>query len=126
MLWRQSCDRILASLEEFSQNLLDNVKSLRENSNDRGAYVISSSCIACLAHLAVLYEVVGRMDSVAKAEMYNLCDSALQRLGTHTSTLRFNEYTYLDLLLGVRLPLCCFLTATTQTRDWDRTLGRNH
>jgi len=77
--------------------------------------MISSSRIGCLAHLAVLYEVVARMDPVVEVEMYNLCDSALQRLGTHTSDLRFNEYTYLDLLLGVRLPLCCFLMATTQT-----------
>ena len=34
-------------------------------------------------------------------EMYNLCDSALQRLGKLTLDLHFEEYTYLDLLLGV-------------------------
>ena len=63
--------------------------------------MISSSCIACLAHLAILYEVVCRKAPVA-AETYDLCDSALQRLGVLTSKFHLEEYTYLDLLLGVR------------------------
>ncbi|KAF9642098.1 hypothetical protein BDM02DRAFT_3193922 [Thelephora ganbajun] len=99
-LWRQSCDRILESLEVFSQNLLDNVKIFREHGDKSGVDVIGSSCIACLAHLAVLYEVISRADSVAKVGMGNRCDSALQILGTLTSELHFDEYTYLDLLLG--------------------------
>ena len=109
-LWRQSCDRTLASLEELSQSLLGNAKRFREHGDKNGADVIGSSCIACLAHLALLYEVVCRTDPVA-GEMYNLCDSALQRLGTLTSELRFDEYTYLDLLLGVRPSLFCFSAA---------------
>jgi len=101
-LWRQSCDRVLASLEEFSQNLLDNIETFRENGDGSGVEAIGSSCIACLAHLAVLYESVGRIDPVAR-EVYDLCDSALQRLGKLTADLRFDEYTYLDLLLRVCL-----------------------
>ena len=123
-LWRQSCDRVIASLEKFSQNLLDNVTTFRENGDESGVDVIGSSCITCLAHLAVLYEVVGRMGPDAR-EMYNLCDSALQRLGKLTSDLRFEEYTYLDLLLGVCPFSPCYLTSMTQGRDWDRILGRN-
>ena len=72
--------------------------------------MIGSSCIACLAHLAALYEVVGRMDPVAEVGMYNPCDLALQRLGMLTSELNFDEYTHLDLLLGVRPSSCCFST----------------
>ena len=68
--------------------------------------MISSSCIACLAHLAVLYEVVCRTDPVA-GEMYALCDSALRRLGVLTSELHLDECTYLDLLLAVRPSLYC-------------------
>ena len=123
-LWRQSCDRVLASLEEFSQNLLDNIKTFREHGDESGADVIGSCCIACLGHLAVLYEVVGRMDPVAR-DMYDLCDSALQRLGKLTLDLSFGEYTYLDLLLGVCPLLHCFLTFMTQARDRGRTLGKN-
>ena len=106
-LWRRSCNQILASLEEFSQSLLNNIKRFREHGDKNGVDVIGSSCIACLAHLALLYEVYCRIDPVA-GETYNLCDSALQRLGTLTSELRFDEYTYLDLLLGVCLSLFCF------------------
>jgi len=95
----------LASLEEFSQNLLENIIPFRENGDESGVDIISSSCIACLAHLAVLYEVVARMDPFAEVKMYNLCDSALRRLGMRQSNPRFDEYTYLDLLLGVRLSL---------------------
>ena len=87
--------------------------------------MLGSSCIACLAHLAMLYEVVGRTSPVARPEMYNLCDSALQRLGTLTSELRFDEYTYLDLLLGVRSSSRRFLMLMTQTEDLHRILGEN-
>ena len=100
--WRQSCDRILAPLEVFSQKLLGNIKRFREHGSTSAADVISSSCIACLAHLAVLYEVVSRTDPVAGG-MYTFCDSALRRLGILTSELYLEEYTHFDLLLGVRL-----------------------
>jgi len=99
-LWRQSYNRAIASLEEFSQHLLSNVKRFRGYGDKSGADVISSSCITCLAHLAILYEAVCRTDPVAE-EMYSLCDLALQRLGVLTSELQLDEYTYLDLLLGV-------------------------
>ena len=39
--------------------------------------------------------------------------------------LRFDEYTYLDLLFGVRPPLRCFLMVMTQLGDWHRILGKN-
>ena len=104
-LWRQSCDRVLAPLEEFSRDLLENIETFRKHGDESGVDIIGSSCIACLAHLAVLYEVVGRLDPVA-GDMYGLCDSALQRLGKLTLDLRFEEYTYLDLLIGV-CPFSC-------------------
>ena len=66
-----------------------------------GAEVVGISCIACLAHLAILYEVVCRTGSIT-GDMYSLCDSALERLGVVTSEFHIEEYTYLDLLLGVR------------------------
>jgi len=73
----------------------------------------------------MLYEVVGRTGPIARPEMYNLCDSALERLGTLTSELRFDEYTYLDQLLGVRPSSCRFLMVMTQTEDLHRILGEN-
>jgi hypothetical protein len=123
-LWRQSCDRLLASLEGFSLSLLSNITVFHELGDNSAEEVIGSSCIACLAHLAILYEAACRTDPVGSSELRNLCDSALERLGTLTSEVHFEEYTYYDLLLGVRPPLSCFPMSITQTGDWDRTLGR--
>jgi len=64
------------------------------------------------------------MDPVT-GEVNTLCASALQRLGMLTSELHLDEYTYLDLLLGVSLSLCRFLTTVAQMGDWDRILGGN-
>jgi len=113
------------SLEEFSQALFGNLKRFRELDDKSGAEVISSSCITCLAHLAVLCEVICRTDPVARVETHSLCDSALERLGMLTYELKIDEYTYLDLPLEVRPSLCRLSTAAAQTRDLSRTLGRN-
>ena len=85
--------------------------------------MLGSNCIACLAHLAILCEEVAGRTGLPQLETYNLCDSTLQRLGTLTSELHFDEYTHLDLLLGVRLSSCCFLIAMTQMGDLHRILG---
>ena len=97
----------------------------REQRDEAGTDVICSSCIACLAHLAILYDVLCRTDPAVGSEMYGLCDLALQRLGMVTSEHRFDEYTYHDLLLGVRWSLC-FSTALAEMGDRNRNLGRNH
>jgi hypothetical protein len=101
------------------------MKRFHELGDNSGAEVIGSSCIACLAHLAILYEAVCRTDPVGSLEPRNLCDSALERLGTLTSEVHFDEYTYYDLLLGVRPSLSCFPISMAQTGDRDRILGRN-
>lgn len=90
------------------------MKTFRERGDESGANVIGSSCIACLTHLAVLYEAVSRMGPVAGCAC-DLCDSALRRLGSLTSDLHFEEYTYLDILLGVRPFPYQFLRVTIQT-----------
>ena len=84
------------------------MKAFYELGDKNGGDVINASCIACLAQLAVLCEAVGRLDPFVEVEMYNLCDSALQRLGALSSDLHFDEYTYLDLLLVVRPPFILF------------------
>ena len=125
-LWRQACNRILESLDLFSLSVLSNIKRFHTPGDKNGAEVITSTCIVCLARLAILYEVVCRMDPAAGFKLYDLCDSALRRLGTLTSEVHFEEYTYLDLLLGVRPSLRCFPMPMSQMGDCDRTLGRNH
>ena len=94
---------MLESLEEFSKKLLDDIKTFRLHGDKSGTDVVSCSCIASLANLALPYEVVSRNGPSSETKVDSLCDSALRRLGTLTSELRVDEYTYLDLLLGVRL-----------------------
>ena len=120
-LWRRSSVQALGLLEEFSQNLLDNVKRFRGFEDKNGADVISSSCIACLAHLGILYEVFCRTDPDA-GETYDLCDLALERLGMLTSELDLDEYTYLDLLVGVRPSSLAFFIDHGDSNG-DRNLG---
>ena len=107
-LWRQSCHQVLPSLDLFSLSMLSNIKRFRNLGDKTGAEVITSICITCLAHLAILYEVVCRVDPMSGSKLYDLCDSALRRLGALTSEVHFDDYTRLDLLLGVRPFLCSF------------------
>jgi len=63
--------------------------------------MIGISCVDCLAHLAVLCEALSQMEP-AQEQFDTLCDSALERLGELARDMRLEEYTRLDLFLGVR------------------------
>ena len=67
----------------------------------QGAEIIQSSCVGCLAHLAVLCDLASRSEPNSRAQMDTICDSSLKRLGHLTEAMYFEEYTYLDLLLKV-------------------------
>lgn len=99
----------------------------RANGDMCGVDVLGGNCIACLAHLAILYEVVGRTSPDEEVETNKFCDSALERLGMLTSELRFDEYTYLDLLVGVCPSPRCFpaVIHDDSLRDCRRNLGEN-
>ena len=64
--------------------------------------MIRNSCVNCLAHLAVLCDALGRVGPVPHTGLDTLCDSTLERLGELSQDMRMEEYTRLDLLLGVR------------------------
>lgn len=99
--WRQSCDQVITLLDGYSDTLLHNLRRFIEIGDNGGAEIIWSSCIACLAHLTALCELVGRTEPTASLAMNALCDSSLEKLGHLTEDMRLEEYTYLDLLLGV-------------------------
>ena len=69
-----------------------------------GASIIRSSCIASLAHLAVLYHFIGGMQSGSRATMDSLCDAVLDNLGNLTRGSNLGEVTLFDLLLKVLIP----------------------
>lgn len=100
--WRRSCDQLVALLDEYSDTLLRNLREFVEIGDESGAEIIWSSCITCLAHLTALCELAGRMESTVSLRMNGLCDCNLEKLGHLTEDMRSEEYTHLDLLLGVR------------------------
>lgn len=67
--------------------------------------MIRASCVSCLAHLAVLCEALGRIEPTPQMKLDTLCDTTLERLGALARDMCMEEYTILDLLLGVRIVL---------------------
>lgn len=100
--WRQSFDHLITLLDGYSDALLHNLRRFIDIDDNIGAEIIWSSCITCIAHLSALCEFIGRTDPTANVAMNSLCDSNLEKLGQLTEDLRVEEYTNLDLLLGVR------------------------
>ena len=100
--WRRSCDGLVALLDDYSNTLLRNLQEFTEIGDNSGVEIIWSSCITCLAYLTALCELAGRTESTAGLAMNELCDCNLGKLGRLTEDVRTEEYTHLDLLLGVR------------------------
>jgi len=88
-------------LDSYSQTLLLNLQRFQELGDKSGAGTIRSSCVNCLAHLAVLCEALGQVEPT-RTQLDTLCDSSLERLFELTRDTHVEEYTHLDLLLGVR------------------------
>ena len=105
--WKQICDEVVIRLDEYSDTLLRNIRSFAEIGDGLGAEIIQSSCVGCLAHLALLCDFVSRLEPNSKPQMDAVCDSSLERLGRLTQEMNFDEYTYFELLLGVRRSLYC-------------------
>ena len=96
------CDGLVTRLDEYSGTLLRNIRTFLQIGDTQGAEIIQSSCVGCLAHLAVLCDLIGRSQPNTKPRMDIVCDSSLERLGQLTQEMNFEEYTYFELLLKVR------------------------
>lgn len=97
--WRQLCEELVIHLDEYSDTLLRNARTFLQLEDTQGAGIIQSSCVGCLAHLAVLCDLVSDLEPDSKPRMDAICDSSLERLGQLTEEMSFEEYTYFDLLL---------------------------
>ena len=73
-----------------------------EIGDTHGAEIIQNSCVGCLAHLAVLCDLICRLEPNSKPRLDAICDWSLMQLSGLTQGMCFDEYTYLDLLLRVR------------------------
>jgi len=102
--WKPICDELVTRLDEYSNALLQNIRRFISIGDTHGAEIMQSSCVGCLAHLAVLCDLVGRLGPNSKPQMDAVCDSSLVRLGNLTREMNFNEYSYLNVLLRVRHP----------------------
>jgi hypothetical protein len=69
-----------------------------------GASIIRSSCIDCLAHLAVLYDFISEAQPGARVTLDPLCDAVLDNLSNLTQGVELEEVTLFDLLLRVCNP----------------------
>jgi len=96
--WRRSCADLVADLDRYSQSLLSNLRRFQGLNDKTGSAVIQSSCITCLAHLALLCDALCR-EWPARGGLYALCDSTLERLTELTRDVCTEEYTRLDILL---------------------------
>jgi len=92
----------MVHLDDYSRTLLFNLQKFQELRDETGAGIIRNSCVNCLAHLAALCEAIRvyQMEP-AQRELDTLCESALGRLSVLAQDMYGEEYTRLDLLLGV-------------------------
>ena len=100
--WKRICDALVTCLDEYSDALLRGIRESLRIGDNPGAEIIQSSCVGCLAHLALLCNLVSRLEPNSKPQMDAVCDSSLERLGHLTQEMSFEGYTYFDLLLRVR------------------------
>ena len=108
--WKQTCDELVTRLDEYSVTLLRNARKFLWFGDSQGADIVQNSCVSCLAHLALLCDLVSRSEPSSKPQMDTLCDSSLERLGYLTQEMILDEYTYLDHLLRAR----CFVPNSRQ------------
>ena len=99
--WKPICDGLVPRLDEYSDILLQNIRTFLLIGDAQGAEIIQSSCACCLAHLAVLCGLISGLEPNFRPQMDAVCDSSLERLGDLTQEMNFEGYTYFDLLLRV-------------------------
>ena len=95
------CDQLVVRLDEYSRTLLRHRRRFLEVGDGPGAEIIQSSCVACLAHLAELCNLVSGLEPNSRPQMDSVCDSSLEQLSHLTQGMSTDGYTYLDMLLGV-------------------------
>ena len=99
--WKQIRGELVTRLDEYSTTLLRNIRKFLQIGDIQGAEIVQSNCVGCLAHLAVLCDLIGQSEPNSKPEMDAVCDLSLERLGRLTREMSFDGYTYFDLLLRV-------------------------
>ena len=100
---RESRHRLVRALDEFSNDLIGNLERFVTLGDSSGVETIWACCVACLAHLATLCNLIGRTEPASTKSMDSLCDQTLEKLGNVSLEVRIEQYTHLDVLTGVRI-----------------------
>ena len=106
---------------------MGNLERFIEVGDSSGAGTIWTCCVTCLAHLAALCHLIGRMEPTLRDSMGHLCDLALDKLGNVSHEAHIEEYSHFDVLTGVRilvvlLRLSKALTNVFNQISWKRAL----
>ena len=100
--WRILCSNAIRRLQAHTDALQQHLQWFSSVGDKESSDIIRSNCISCLAYLANLYLAIAPTDPSTAAAMERSCDDALSALGRLTEGVVIEEYSYFDLLLGVR------------------------
>lgn len=103
-IWRQPCDRLVALLNDYSQDLVSNLRRFQDLGDKSGTEMIRSCCINSFAHLAILCGFLDNIERTPQTGLDALCDSSLERLGELAQDVHMEECTRHDVLLRVGSP----------------------
>ena len=99
------CNNLALSLDDFCGVLAIRLGEFEAANDTERALMVRNSYIARLSHLAVLYYSIGEAQSSAAETTNGFCDAVLDKLGSLTRGMEFEEVTYFDLLPQVSGPL---------------------
>ena len=94
-------------MDRFSDALIRNLQRFIEVDDSNGVGTIWTCCITCLGHLAALCHLISHPVPTLIGSMDDLCDLTLDRLANLSREVLIEEYSYFDVLTGVRI---CDLT----------------
>ena len=124
--WRVLCNKMVCRLRAHTDALQQHLEWFASVGDKESSDVIRSNCISCLAYLANLYLTIAPTDHPTAPAMERCCDDALSTLGRLTEGIVMEEYSYFDLLLGVRKnPHACAFLSPHQHRCAGRELWRD-
>ena len=110
---------MVLALDRFSNSLMGNLLRFIEMGDNSGTETIWTCCVACLAHLVALCHFVSQTEPTLRGPMDDLFDLALAKLGGLSHEVPVEEYSYFDVLTGVRTRVVSLRKNKTLTRNAD-------
>lgn len=112
------CSGLIGGLQAHTDALQRHLEWFTSIGDRESSDVIRSNCISCLAYLANLYLTIAPTDHPTAPAMERCCDTTLVALGRLTEGMVMEEYSYFDVLLGVRKSLCAYALFSPRQRRY--------